>query len=49
MDVHQVVDDLTLNVILDTVDKKAATYIYHFDEGNLPVEVDGLSDLSEGL
>lgn len=33
VDVHQVVDDFTLNVILDPVDEKTAAHVYHFDEG----------------
>lgn len=32
MDVHQVVDNLTLNVVLDVVDKVAPPHIYHFDK-----------------
>lgn len=37
MDVHQVVDDLTLDVILDPVDEVLPTHVYHFDEGKIPV------------
>lgn len=35
VDVHQVVDDLTLNVILDAVDEVTPTYVYHLDEGQI--------------
>lgn len=36
VDVHQVVDDLTLDVILDPVDKETSTDVYHLDEGEIP-------------
>lgn len=36
VDVHQVVDDFTLNVILDLVDQEAAAHVYDLDEGELP-------------
>lgn len=36
--VHQVVDDLTLDVVLDAVDEVAATNVYHLNEGQLPEE-----------
>lgn len=36
MDVHQVVDDLTLDVVLDTIDKVTPPHVYHLDEGEIP-------------
>lgn len=36
VDVHQVVDDLTLDVILDPVDEETPTHVYHLDEGEVP-------------
>lgn len=36
VDVHQVVDDLTLDVILDAVDEEPPTHINHLDEGQMP-------------
>lgn len=36
VDVHQVVDNLTLDVILDPVDEVTPTHVYHFDEGKIP-------------
>lgn len=36
VDVHQVVDDLTLDVILDAVDEETPTNVYHLDEGEIP-------------
>lgn len=38
MDVHQVVDALTLNVVLDAVDEVAPPHIYHFDKWKIPSE-----------
>lgn len=36
VDVHQVVDNLTLDVILDAVDEVAPSHVYHLNEGKLP-------------
>ena len=36
VDVHQVVDDLALDVILDAVDEETPTHVYHLDEGEIP-------------
>lgn len=36
VDVHQVVDDLTLDVVLDAVDEVAPSHVYHLNEGELP-------------
>lgn len=36
MDVHQVVDDLTLDVILDPIDKEPPTYVNNLDKGEIP-------------
>lgn len=36
VDVHQVVDDLALDVILDAVDEVAAPHVYHLDEREVP-------------
>lgn len=38
VDVHQVVDDLTLDVVLDPVHQEPSAYIYHLDEGQAPTE-----------
>lgn len=37
VDVHQVVDDLALDVVLDAVDQEAAPDVDHFDEREVPV------------
>ena len=36
VDVHQVVDDLALDVILDAIDEVTPTHIDHLDEGEIP-------------
>lgn len=36
VDVHQVVDDLTLDVVLDAVDEVPPPHVYHLDEGVIP-------------
>ncbi|KAA8579965.1 hypothetical protein FQN60_005500, partial [Etheostoma spectabile] len=36
VDVHQVVDNLALDVILDPVDEEAPTHVYHLDEREIP-------------
>lgn len=36
VDVHQVVHNLTLDVILYPVDEKPATHVNHLDEGQIP-------------
>lgn len=36
MDIHQVVDDATLDVVLNPVDQEPTTNINHFDEGQIP-------------
>lgn len=36
LDVHQEVDDLTLEVTLDVVDQKPLTDVHHLDEGQIP-------------
>lgn len=36
VDVHQVVDNLTLDVVLDAVDKVTPPHVYHLDEGQIP-------------
>lgn len=36
VDVHEVVDDLALDVVLHPVDKEAASHIHHLDEGQFP-------------
>lgn len=36
VDVHQVVDDLALDVVLDAVDQVAAAHVDHLDEGEVP-------------
>lgn len=36
MDIHKVVDNFTLDVVLDSVDQKSLTYIYHLDERQIP-------------
>lgn len=36
VNVHQVVDDLALDVVLDAVDEVPASHIDHLDEGQLP-------------
>lgn len=36
MDIHEVVDDLALDVVLDFVHKKSLAHIYHLDEGKIP-------------
>lgn len=33
MDVHEVVDNLTLNVVLNTVYQEPPTHIHHFNKG----------------
>ncbi len=37
MDVHQVVDDPTLDVVLNAVHQESATHVNHFDEGKISV------------
>lgn len=49
VDVHQVVNDLALNVILDAVDEKTATHIDYLDEGEIPGRRQDANDSSEGL
>lgn len=54
VDVHQVVDNFTLYVILDTIDEKTPTHIYHLDVGEIPGRKTnkiklGMSDYAEGL
>lgn len=36
MNVHQVVDNLALDVVLDAVDEVTASHIDHLDEGQFP-------------
>lgn len=36
MDIHKVVDNFTLDVVLDSVDQKSLAYIYHLDERQIP-------------
>lgn len=36
VDVHQVVDNLTLDVVLDAVDEVTPPHVYHLDEGQIP-------------
>lgn len=36
VDVHEVVDDLALDVVLHPVDKEAASHVHHLDEGQFP-------------
>lgn len=36
MDVHQVVDNLTLDVVLNSVDQKPLAYIHHLYEREVP-------------
>lgn len=36
VDVHQVVDNFTLDVVLDAVDKVTPPHVYHLDEGEIP-------------
>lgn len=36
VDVHQVVDDLTLDVVLDAVDEVPPPHVYHLDKGEVP-------------
>lgn len=36
VDVHQVVDNFTLDVVLDAVDKVTPPHVYHLDEGQIP-------------
>lgn len=36
VNVYQVIDDFTLDVILDTVDEETAAHVYDFDEGEFP-------------
>lgn len=43
MDVHQVVDDLALDVVLDAVDKEATPDINYLDEREVPVGQRGSS------
>lgn len=49
VDVHQVVNDLALNVILDAVDEKTATHIDYLDEWEIPGRRQDANDSSEGL
>lgn len=45
VDVHQVVHDLTLDVILNPVDEETPTHVYHLDEGEIPAgKQEGKSD-----
>lgn len=41
VDVHQVVDDPTLDVVLNTVDQESATNVNHFDERQIPEDNQG--------
>lgn len=36
VDVHQVVHNLTLDVVLDAVDEVAPSHVYHLNEGEIP-------------
>lgn len=45
MDIHEVIDDFTLNVILDTVDKKSLPYVDHFNER----KISGIKKIPETL
>lgn len=36
VDIHKVVDNFTLDVVLDSVDQKSLAYIYHLDERQIP-------------
>lgn len=41
VDVHEVVDDFTLDVVLHPVDQETATNIYDLNEGQIPVGQSG--------
>lgn len=36
VNIHQVVDNLTLDVVLNSVDQKSLAYIYHLYERKIP-------------
>lgn len=38
VDVHEVVNDLALDVVLHSVDQEPAAYINHLNEGQVPVK-----------
>lgn len=39
-DVHEVVDDLALDVVLYAVHQETAAYVHHFNEGQISKRVD---------
>lgn len=41
VDVHQVVDDPTLDVVLNTIDQESATDVNHFDERQISEDKQG--------
>ena len=36
VDIHEVVDDLALDVVLDFVHEKSLAHVYHLDERKIP-------------
>lgn len=36
VNIHEVVDDLTLDIILNTVHQETLTHVNHLDEGQVP-------------
>lgn len=36
VDIHEVVDDLALDIVLDFVHQKSLAHIYHLDERKIP-------------
>lgn len=36
VDIHKVVDNFTLDVVLDSVDQESLAYVYHLDERQIP-------------
>lgn len=43
MDVHEVVDNFTLDVVLHPVDQEASANVYNLDKGQVPVNQRGKS------